>query len=101
MAQQSISRTMDWVLAKPGVIVDRWSDGAIVFDVRRGRVQFLSETGAFLFEKLDGRHSVEDLVKGLVARYEVIDPKVAREDVEQFLTLVVGAGLGVDARSLT
>ena len=47
-------------------------------------VYTLNETGAFLWEQIDGKKSVKDLIEAVVAEYEV-DKKTATEDVLSFI----------------
>jgi len=47
-------------------------------------VYTLNETGAFLWEQIDGKKSVKDLIEAVVAEYEV-DEKTAMEDVLSFI----------------
>jgi hypothetical protein len=52
----------------------------------------LSETGRSIWEHLDGRHSVDDLVAGLVAEFEV-EQEQAQGDALTFLGQLEEAGL--------
>lgn len=47
-------------------------------------VYTLNETGAFLWELLDGKRKVKDLVDSLISEYET-DRNTATEDVYSFL----------------
>jgi hypothetical protein len=47
-------------------------------------VYTLNETGAFLWELIDGRKSVKDLIENLVTEYNT-DNKTATEDVLSFI----------------
>jgi methyltransferase-like protein len=48
-------------------------------------VYTLNETGAFIWEHIDGQRSVKDLIETLVKEYE-IDEKAASEDVFSFIS---------------
>ena len=48
-------------------------------------VYTLNETGAFIWEHIDGKRSIKDLMEALVKEYE-IDEKTASEDVFSFIT---------------
>ena len=52
----------------------------------------LNETGTFLWELLDGRHTVGELVEALVARFEV-SPEVAGADVTRLIVSLREEGL--------
>ena len=47
-------------------------------------VYTLNETGAFLWEQLDGKKSVKDLIDALISEYDV-DYETAASDVFSFL----------------
>ena len=52
----------------------------------------LNEVGAFLWKKLEGGATEEDLVDALLSEYEV-EKDVAEADVKKFVDKLVGAGL--------
>lgn len=52
----------------------------------------LSEVGQWLWSRLDGRSSVDDLVSGLVKEFDV-EEQQARSDTEAFLRELVSVGL--------
>lgn len=47
-------------------------------------VYTLNETGAFIWEHIDGKRNVEDIIKALTEEYD-IDGKRAEEDVISFI----------------
>ena len=47
-------------------------------------VYTLNETGAFIWEQIDGKNSVEEIINALTAEYD-IDNKTASEDVFSFI----------------
>lgn len=47
-------------------------------------VYTLNETGAFIWEQVDGKKSVKDLIEILIVEYQ-IDRKTATEDVLSFI----------------
>lgn len=54
----------------------------ILKDPARGIYHRLSAQGAWLWEQLDGRHDLRDLVMGLLERFHVFAPAIALEVVE-------------------
>jgi hypothetical protein len=48
-------------------------------------VYTLNETGAFIWEHIDGKRCVKDLIEALVKEYE-IDEKAASEDIFSFIS---------------
>ena len=47
-------------------------------------VYTLNETGAFIWEQIDGKKSLEDIISSLTSEYD-IDKKTAAEDVFAFV----------------
>jgi methyltransferase-like protein len=47
-------------------------------------VYTLNETGAFIWEQIDGKKSVKDLIDALIAEYE-IDKETATRDIFSFI----------------
>jgi methyltransferase-like protein len=47
-------------------------------------VYTLNETGAFIWEQIDGKRSVRDLIEVMITEYE-IDKEAATEDVLSFI----------------
>ena len=56
-------------------------------DLSEQRMIFLNETGAFLWEKMSDCETKEDLVKELIAAYDV-EQSIAEEDVAGFLAFL-------------
>lgn len=48
-------------------------------------VYTLNETGAFIWEQIDGKKSTEEIISAMTEEYE-IDKDTATEDVLQFIT---------------
>ena len=47
-------------------------------------VYTLNETGAFLWELIDGENNIEDMIEALIREYD-IDEKTATDDVFEFI----------------
>lgn len=47
-------------------------------------VYTLNETGAFIWEQIDGKRSVEEIINTLIAEYD-IDKQIAQSDVFSFI----------------
>ena len=60
-------------------------------DIYEQRMIFLNETGAFLWEKVLECETKEDLVKELMANYDV-QKSIAEKDVEGFLAFLLENG---------
>lgn len=77
---------------KDGFILRQVAGSYIVIGVGGDSVDFngmitVNETGAFLWEKLAGGISREDLLRAMLDEYEV-DEATAKEDIAEFLKLL-------------
>ena len=82
---------------KPGFMLKNVAGSHIVVPVGENSVNFnamitLNESGAFLWEKLAGEQTEDQLVAALTAEYEV-DEATARRDINKFIEIIKGAGL--------
>lgn len=68
----------------PDVFTSITGDEAVLVLPQRGQVKVLNQVGAFLWELLDGQHSVADLIEQLCQSYEV-DEQTAQADILAFL----------------
>ncbi|MBK8165023.1 MAG: PqqD family protein [bacterium] len=80
------------VAANPDCPVRQVGPGLVIMDPAGTATHSLDEVGAFLWNLLDGRHSLGQLVDALVATYEV-EPAQATTDVQDFLAQLVAADL--------
>jgi hypothetical protein len=55
----------------------------------------LNEAGAFIWQRLDGRHALPDIQQAMVASLKV-EPEQAGADLEEFVTGLRAAGLIVE-----
>lgn len=60
------------------------------------RIFVLDEVGEVVWELLDGRHSLADIVRAVTESFDV-DADRARSDVVEFLSALAGAGLVEEA----
>ena len=82
---------------KPGFMLKNVAGSHIVVPVGENSVNFnamitLNESGAFLWEKLAGEQTEDQLVAALTAEYDV-DEATARRDINKFIETIKGAGL--------
>ena len=68
----------------PDVFTSMTGDEAVLVLPQRGQVKVLNQVGAFLWELLDGQHTVADLVEQLCQSFEV-DEQTAQADILAFL----------------
>lgn len=73
-------------LANPELVFrEEFDDWAVLFDPDTGDAYGLDPTGVFVWKRLDGAHSVDDLVEGLRGECEDEVPKEAPEHVQEFI----------------
>lgn len=82
---------------KDGFLLRQFGEESIVVAVGEGSEDFnklitLNSVGAFIFEKLSGDITREELAQSLVDRYEV-DRKTAERDTDLFIEELKEAGL--------
>ncbi len=82
---------------KEGFVVRKIGDSYVVVAVGKRSKDFhgvitLNETGAFLFEKLIEGRTKEDLIKDLLAEYDVTEEN-ANKDVDNFLNNLIKGDL--------
>jgi len=80
------------VAANPDCPVRQVGPGLVIMDPAGTATHSLDEVGAFLWNLLDGRHSLGQMVDALVATYEV-EPAQATADVQEFLAQLLAADL--------
>jgi hypothetical protein len=86
-------------------VVQRQVAGEVFLVPIRGRLAdlqelfVLSETGRSIWEHLDGRHSLDDLVAGVVREFEV-EAEQARSDALAFIGQLEEAGLIEEATQM-
>jgi Coenzyme PQQ synthesis protein D (PqqD) len=89
---------MEWnsvLLARSDLIVREEGDEGevLLFDPETERLKVLNHTGFLLWQWCDGRHTLEDLVGMMCARYGATAQDVLRSDVESFLQQMFELGL--------
>lgn len=82
---------------KDGFLLRQFGEESIVVAVGEGSEDFnklitLNSVGAFIFEKLSGDITREELAQSLVDRYEV-DRETAERDTDAFIGKLKEAGL--------
>lgn len=86
-------------------MVQRQVAGEVFLVPIRGRLAdlqelfVLSETGRSIWERLDGQHSLDDLVAGVVSEFEV-EEEQARSDALVFIGQLEEAGLIEEATQM-
>jgi hypothetical protein len=72
------------VLVKnPSAAYRLYEGRATIVLLERAEVKVANEVGSFVWDRIDGRRTLGDIVQALVEEYEV-DPEEARRDVLEF-----------------
>lgn len=74
------------------VLREEFDDWAVLFDPDTGSGFGVNPVGVFVWKRLDGRHSVEDILKELRHQCEDV-PDEAEQDVRHFVQALVERGL--------
>ncbi|GAB4530481.1 MAG: hypothetical protein Fur0018_17800 [Anaerolineales bacterium] len=76
----------------PQVILQESGEEAVLILPAQGKVKVLNSTGAFIWKKLDGTHTLEEIAQALSQEYEV-SPAEALQDVLAFTATLLERGL--------
>ena len=80
-------------IANPLIVLrEEFDDWAILFDPDTGDAFGLNPIGVRIWKRLDGNHSVEDILQDLQEGYEDV-PDEAESDLQQFIEDLVQRGL--------
>jgi SynChlorMet cassette protein ScmD len=83
----------DKPVANPLVVLrEEFDDWAILFDPDTGNAFGLNPVGVFIWKRLDGRHSLEDIGKELRQNAEGV-PEEAKGHLKEFIGSLVEQGL--------
>ena len=83
----------DKPIANSSVILrEEFDDWAILFDPNSGNAHGLNPLGVFIWKRLDGKHTVEDILKELKEECEDVLPE-AQSDIIEFIQELVKNGL--------
>lgn len=77
---------------KGDLVLREEDDGAFIFDPIQDSLQVLNETGVFVFKELNGKNSVDDIVKKLLSQYSDMGADAVKKDVEAFIEQMKGRG---------
>ena len=80
-------------IANPLIVLrEEFDDWAILFDPDTGDAFGLNPIGVSIWKRLDGSHSVEDILKDVQEGYEDV-PDEAQSDLQEFIEDLVLRGL--------
>ena len=84
------------VVRKESTIAEKGAGDRMLLDLNSGRCYTLGETGGFIWSRLDGLSSLEDIAAALVDLFEV-DLETAEADLLEFAESVVEFDLAIVA----
>jgi SynChlorMet cassette protein ScmD len=80
-------------IANPLIVLrEEFDDWAILFDPDTGDAFGLNPIGVHIWKRLDGNHSVNDILKDLLKGFEDV-PDEAESDLQEFVEDLVQRGL--------
>ncbi len=80
-------------VANPLVVLrEEFDDWAVLFDPDTGNAYGLNPTGVFVWKRLDGRHTVDDLVRDIRKAYDGV-PEQVRDEVAAIVDDLLAKGL--------
>jgi SynChlorMet cassette protein ScmD len=83
----------DKPIANPAIVFrEEFDDWAILFNPDSGGAFGLNPIGVHIWKRLDGNHSVEDILKDLKEDYEDV-PYEAEGDLQEFIEDLVQRGM--------
>ena len=81
-------------MANPMVVFrEEFDDWAVLFDPDSGESYGLDPVSAFIWKKLDGKHSIKSILNNLEKECEGGIPKDAPKHLQEFLDDLKGRGL--------
>lgn len=82
----------DKLIANPSVVLrEEFDDWAVLFDPESGQVFGSNPIGVFIFRRLDGRHTIGDIVTELHSMCEDV-PDDVDQHVQEFIDDMVKIG---------
>jgi len=73
------------------VLREEFDDWAVLFDPDTGNACGLNPIGVFIWKRLDGKHSMGDILQDLPIHFEDV-PAEAREQINEFLQTLIEQG---------
>lgn len=80
-------------VANPFVVLrEEFDDWAVLYDLDTGEGYGVNPIGVFVWKRLDGKHSIQDILSDLRANCDNV-PEDAEEHVRKFIDELVECGL--------
>lgn len=77
---------------KDDIVLREEDDGAFLFDPIQDVLQALNDTGVFVFKELNGKNSIDDIVKKVLSQYSEVESDAVKKDVEAFIEQMKARG---------
>ncbi|BAI60958.1 conserved hypothetical protein [Methanocella paludicola SANAE] len=85
--------TINRAIANPSVVLrEEFDDWALLFDPDTGEVYGLNPIGVFIWKRLDGRHTVEDIYNELISQFDRV-PEKSIDHINNFVSDLTKRGL--------
>jgi len=85
--------TNDRLIANASIVLrEEFDDWAVLFDPETGNAHGLNPLGVFVWKRLDGKHTIDDVLEELKAECEDVPPE-ARDEVAGFVEDLIKNGL--------
>ena len=84
-------------MRRSGLLVRSVEGDVVVLDRREEKIHQLNATAAFIWERCDGRHSVDDIARGLATHFDA-DFGLVKGDVAGVVLKLQDLGLLVSER---
>jgi hypothetical protein len=81
------------LVANPEIVFRQEEDEAMLFNPDTGGIKILNDTGSFIYQLLDGKHSSNDIVDLLIMEYDALSREQAEQDLNEFLETMLHAQL--------
>jgi hypothetical protein len=87
-----MAKLTDRVVRSGQTAAEATADDTLVLDLRTGRYFGMGEVGGFIWERLDGEQTLEEIARATAAHFAV-EPSRAAADLLDFVAQLLGAGL--------
>lgn len=73
-------------LRPSSLIWRKTDDGLVIVSPDQGQIRVLNSVGAFIWETMDGQHTIQQICQALHHKYTAIPFTQLDQDLQQFLT---------------
>ena len=80
-------------IVNPSIVLrEEFDDWAILYDPDTGDAYGINPVGAYIWKRLDGRHTIKDVTSDLIAEYKGVPENVA-ECLDSFIKELASHGM--------